>query len=254
MADPFDKAFRGDGYAVLPFRSAVPRERIRARILSVFEAVTRANGIPGVADDRAVDALYRGADRDLWVATLDQLRFLPEVTGMASDPSLLAVASRCGIRLPAVGSRGTALLANMPNDDAYLYGAHQDISFNAGSLNSITIWIPLQNCPAEQGPLEVVPRSHRRGLVPYDGNPNVKQTELLDPVPESEFRAVPLDTGQAIVFNKFLIHRAGRNRSETIRFSLQVRYNDLASPEYGRRKLTFDRLDPDGSYEYSIDA
>ena len=56
MADPFDKVFRGDGYAVFPFRSAVPRERIRALILSVFEAVTRANGIPGVADDRAVIA------------------------------------------------------------------------------------------------------------------------------------------------------------------------------------------------------
>ena len=61
--------------------------------------------------------------------------------------------------------------------------------------------------------------------------PRIKKAKLIPPRDEAEFVPVPERVGEALVFNNFLIHRSGRNRRDTVRFSMQVRFSDLDSPE-----------------------
>jgi hypothetical protein len=45
--------------------------------------------------------------------------------------------------------------------------------------------------------------------------------------------------GEALVFSQFMVHRSGENRSDNIRFSLQLRINDLDDDEWAKRKFFF---------------
>jgi hypothetical protein len=246
--------FLDKGYCVAEGLDIETVDTIRSRFAAVVSGVAQSNEFGNVDNDADMVRLY-AEQKDLWIAAVDQLPFLPELLGSCSDPRLLALARQAGIRFPGVSGGGVSLLVNIPADDERLYRQHQDIAYIPGSLNGITIWVPLQDSPVELGPLEVVPGTHRIGLLLADGNPDVKKANLLQPYPESDFVPIPILKGQCIVFSKFLVHRSGRNRSPNVRYSLQFRYNDLASPEYLKRKLTFNALDTtDTSMRYAIDA
>lgn len=121
--------------------------------------------------------------------------------------------------------------ADMPDDEKWSFPPHQDYPFNRGSLNSITIWIPFQDTPDNIGPLNVVPASHN------DGERAENNSLLINPPTDNLYKSVPMKTGDLLVFSQFLIHKSGRNCSDKIRFSLQVRFNDLSQPEFIRRKF-----------------
>jgi hypothetical protein len=219
---------------------------IRGRYMEVFDQVAAQNGHGPVEDDSDLASLY-STKKELWIAAADQLPYLPESLSQVGHPRLLELATLAGIRMPAVSGYGVPLLINMPYDDPRLYSAHQDITFIPGSLNGITIWVPLQDTDLELGPLEVVPGSHRNGILETNGASDVKNSKLLNPYPEGAFVPIPTKRTQCIIFSKFLVHRSGRNRTPGVRFSLQYRYNDLASPEYLGRKLTFENVDQSAS-------
>jgi len=42
------------------------------------------------------------------------------------------------------------------NDLKHDFPAHQDFVYNHGSLNSVTVWIPLQDVSIEMGALEII--------------------------------------------------------------------------------------------------
>ena len=186
------------------------------------------NGLSKIKSDADVYKLYRGANRDLWVAAYDQLRFMPEVAELSSDKTMLELARKAGIKMPVFAAR-PILRADMPSDEKWEFPAHQDYPYNLGSLNCITIWIPFQDTPLELGALDVIPGSHLKGYVP------AKKGLIIKPETK-KFVTMPVKLGQALVFSQFLHHRSGHNRSEQVRFSLQVRFNDLASREYAKRK------------------
>ena len=48
------------------------------------------------------------------------------------------------------------------------------------------------------------------------------------------FEDIEMKVGQALVFSQFLVHRSGENKSDNIRFSVQLRYTDLADKEYAK--------------------
>ncbi len=242
------------GYCVANGLDAATIDTLRSQFAAVFDGIAQDHGVGRVQSDADLIRLYQQR-KDLWVAAVDQIPYLPQLLVHVADRRLLALASDAGIRFPAISGFGVSLLVNMPSDDARLYRPHQDIAFIPGSLNGITIWVPLQDSPLPLGPLEVVPGSHQRGLWPTNGATDVKKSDLIPPVPEEAFQPIPINRGQCIVFSKFLLHRSGRNRTSSVRYSLQFRYNDLASPEYRRRNLTFGKLDPkDARFRYEIDV
>lgn len=253
MTESPDPKFLKDGYKTLAFSNRGELIALRNKFVEQFDRLSRFHNLDAITDDAGVVALYRNAHRDLWVAVVDQLPLLTEVMGLSGHPQLVAIARQCGIRVPAMGCVGPTILANMPNDNAFLYAAHQDISFIPGSLNGVTIWIPLQDAPLEIGPLEVIPGSHREGMLRHNNELDVKRSRLIPMPADSEFVPLPIELGQAIVFSKFIVHRSGANVSDTIRFSIQVRFNDLGSPEYAQRKLSLAPIKHDSHPTYHHD-
>jgi phytanoyl-CoA hydroxylase len=197
------------GYFIAETGYAPLIKRIRKEFIELF----------GCKSDEEVIALYKN-DRPRWVKTYDQLRCLPEIYGLAGSESLEGLATDAGLQKPAIGAK-LVVRCDMPNDDAWSFPPHQDYPFNRGSLNSVTIWIPFQTCDENNGALRVIPKSHTWGEQPSENS------LLLTCPDEQHYVSMPIRAGQALVFSQFLIHKSGPNRSNTVRFSLQIRYNDL---------------------------
>jgi phytanoyl-CoA hydroxylase len=196
----------------------------RHEFMMLFNRVSEANGTGKIADDVDIIRLYR-EHKPVWVKAYDQLRYLPIVQRLAVSDALLKLCHEAGLKYPVLGAK-IVVRADMPNDDEWNFPPHQDYPFNRGSLNSVTVWVPFQDCGIEDGTLQVINQSHTFGELPE------KDCLLIQPPDDDQYRSLGVMLGEALVFSQFLVHRSGYNRSDKVRFSMQVRFNDLADREY----------------------
>lgn len=122
---------------------------------------------------------------------------------------------------------------------ARMYGAHTDISiFRAMVMNKpanrgttlpwhqdggevwgldrdplVTIWLALDDATAENGCMEVVPGSHRLGLVTNFGSTLSAENASRYCEP-SRARSLPVARGEMFLLHNWLIHRSGINRTD----------------------------------------
>ena len=262
MTAQIDPEYLQQGYSVAHTALEDRLRALRRKFLAIFDMAATANGLASISDDSGVRALYESERRDLWVGVYDQLPFLPEVMGLANSQEILAIAQRYGIRQPALAGMGTAVLANMPFDEPFMYVPHQDITYNSGSLNSITVWVPLQDVLDDIGPLEVVPQSHRRGIIEapqwlsqrHSTKAELDKSKFVTLYKDEDYVSLPIQLGQCLVFSQFLVHRSGENVSDRIRFTLQYRFRDLACIEYARRNFSLQRFTEDSGAGFSENA
>ena len=110
---------------------------------------------------------------------------------------------------------------------------HQDWRSMQGSLNAMVVWVPLVDVNEALGALEIVPGSHRWGLLPSE------QDEWYRKVAEAErftYQSVEVAAGDALFFSSFLLHRSGNNITDAIRWSCHFRYNDLSEETFIARR------------------
>lgn len=108
-----------------------------------------------------------------------------------------------------------------PNFDRAITHAHQDHTAIAGDEETFTAWLPLHDCPLEQGPLRILDGSHRFGLQPTDGKTGC--------IPSGTERGCDwvggdIGAGDLLVFNSLTVHEAEPNRSTRMRISLDCRF------------------------------
>ena len=110
---------------------------------------------------------------------------------------------------------------------------HQDNAVvlpEADETNTLTVWFPLLDATIENGCLEVVPYSHRDGLLQHcPGGP----AGLY--IPDQLFRReeaipVPLKRGGALFMHRRTCHASLSNISANIRWSFDLRYNPIGQP------------------------
>jgi hypothetical protein len=240
--------YREQGFAIL---DCGLRERVlalRAQFLRVFDTIAATHRLGPVKEDADVVRLYHGERRDLWVAAYDQLRQLPALYALADDATLEKIQAAVGLRFPAFTAK-IATRVDMPFGEGSMpTSAHQDYPTHLGSENSVTVWMPLHDVTVSDGALQVVPGSHRWGLLGSDrllndfvepgklrrregANAHMQAPDEL----AGKFRDLEVRAGQAIVFSTFLIHRSGENTGSRIRWAINFRLNDLASAGYARR-------------------
>jgi phytanoyl-CoA hydroxylase len=110
---------------------------------------------------------------------------------------------------------------------------HQDngvIQEEADETDMITVWFPLWDAPIETGCLEVIPRSHRTGVMdhcPFGGAGFGIPDKLL-----AKERAVPLpmQRGDVLLMHRRTCHSSLPNRSNRVRWSFDLRYNPIGQP------------------------
>lgn len=103
----------------------------------------------------------------------------------------------------------------------------------ADETDILTVWSPLTPATIENGCLQVIPRSHRVGLLTHCADSGVRIPEPLlpaDPV------AVPMRAGSVLLMHRLTAHSALENQSGSIRFSFDLRYQHPDRPT-GRPQL-----------------
>ena len=224
--------YEENGYFVYKTNHAQRFAAIRKKFIRIFNEIAIIHNLDPINNDANINDLYKFKNRELWVAAYDQLRFSPEAAELVNDSVLLDIAKQCGIKFPSLTNR-IVIRADMPSDLKHDFELHQDYPYNQGSFNSITIWIPLQDTDASLGAIQIIPKSHKNGVVKNENGIIVKQ-ELEKCI------TAPLKLGEILVFSHFMHHKSGLNISKDpenqIRFTAQIRYSDLADPEWAKRK------------------
>jgi phytanoyl-CoA hydroxylase len=106
---------------------------------------------------------------------------------------------------------------------------HQDKSYwpNANWNPVITVWVPLVDVDEINGCLHVWPRTHKAKVMGYhhETQTGTGYTELdLKKEADRNGVALPVRAGSAILFNDRCIHMSTPNRSDHVRWSVDLRY------------------------------
>ncbi|HEX9997516.1 MAG TPA: phytanoyl-CoA dioxygenase family protein [Abditibacterium sp.] len=132
---------------------------------------------------------------------------------------------------------------------------HQDKSYwpDANANPVITVWIPLVDSTHENGCLHLIPRTHKKRSLKH-GTETYSGTSYLEILPEevekrkAEIIALPMKAGSAVLFNDRLIHSSTPNKSNHVRWSVDLRYQPTSQDpmtQHGTGFLVRSRLYPE---------
>lgn len=98
----------------------------------------------------------------------------------------------------------------------------------------LTVWIPLMNATIETGCMEVLPRSHKRGVLRHywADTPAPPLSVHPDYMPVTKPAPVPANLGDVVLLTNCTVHRSTDNSSGLIRWSVDLRYNDVSAGDY----------------------
>lgn len=177
-------------------------------------------------------AISRKTDQvalSLWNGVLHGPGFFALIT----NPKLLDVAqSLCGDEL--IASSVYRLRPKIPD---YHYGAvpwHQDSAYFEPYCDRslvLTVWIPLVDADEENGCLWVMPRSHQGDVLPHRPATGKAYLEIPDDaLPAAELVCCPIRKGGALLLNNRTPHCSFENRTDAVRWSMDLRYQSAALP------------------------
>lgn len=113
-----------------------------------------------------------------------------------------------------------------PNCERFVVHAHQDHQAIGGDPESFTAWMPLHDCPAELGPLQILESSHRFGLQSADPTTGYISKETAS---GGNWVGGQINAGDVVIFHSLTVHAGSANVSNQLRISMDCRFQD-----YGR--------------------
>ena len=126
-----------------------------------------------------------------------------------------------------------------PQREAFTTPAHQDFIPIQGTPETYTVWFPLSDVPKEMGGLQVAAQSHLHGV--YDFRPTLGAggMEVTDPL-NNKWVSNPFRQGDVLVFHSMTVHKGLPNTSDSLRLSMDARYQKVSDP------IAPDSLQPHG--------
>lgn len=242
MAEEIANRYREDGFVLM--KGLFPREEvegIRAEAKAVFVSQMRRHDL--IASNDPTEREFEEGMFKLFQVDLQafsncgkQVQHLISLHRLSLDDRILEVLKALGLSFPNISTRPVLYFNHQRLAKKEVYwrlSLHQDWRSMQGSLDSVVVWIPLVNVDRALGALEVVPGSHKMGLLEADmsdGYGHVRQApDRQDAVP------VEVERGDALFFSTLLLHQSGTNETESIRWSCHFRYNNLAEPTFVER-------------------
>jgi len=135
--------------------------------------------------------------------------------------------------------------AKLPEHQLTVIPWHQDLAYliseETGETLVVNAWIPLVQANKENGCMQIIRGSHKFGLLPHSrqdftvghtGNIGIAEADL----PDGEVVTAGLDIGDILLTTERLVHRGLPNRSNTVRWSIDTRYNRIGLPT-GREQV-----------------
>ena len=107
---------------------------------------------------------------------------------------------------------------------------HQDQGVhrpNADETEILTVWLAITDATVENGCLQAVPYSHLGGITEHCP---FEQVEIPHQLLAGEAVPLPIKAGDAIFMHRLTQHSSLVNRSDTIRWSFDLRYQPIGVP------------------------
>ena len=236
------------GYLYLP--GLLPREKV-TEVRDAFAGILRTAG--WLEDDQASGGtrprpgMFAVEPEPAFMAVFNQQFAQLGLHELQHHPRLLEVMSHLLQAEVLVHPR--SILRNIfPSQDAYTTPAHQDYVHFQGTEQCYAAWIPLTDCPSAMGGLAVAAGSHTGGI--YDIRPALGAGALeVVPTFEGQWRYSPTRMGDVLIHHCMGVHRGVPNRSDSIRLSVDARYQPASEPvcedalHPHRRFATWDEID-----------
>jgi phytanoyl-CoA hydroxylase len=230
--------FRERGAILLEgFFSKDEIERVRMDAKQVFAAQLRRRGLLGSGD--VPEATFESALFEYFEQYFDdfvncgkQIQHLVSLHRLSLDARIMEVLEELGIGFPNINTRPVLYFNNprLAKEEVYWrVFAHQDWRSMQGSLDGVVVWVPLADTDVALGAIEVVPGSHRLGLMTKEVVSGFGHVEGFT---DNDFVPVEVEQGDALIFSAFLVHRSGTNVTDSIRWSCHFRYNNLAEETF----------------------
>jgi len=198
--------------------------RLRKHSFDVFNQFSNFYTGKPVKSEYDLSDFRVNSQKEQWQA-LKHLQFSPPIFELAGHPFFCELLkSQYGFGLPNL-DLPPYMRCDIPIKDQSLFKQHQDYSFNSGSSNSLSIWIPLQDTSISEGALLCSAGSHLKGVY-ENSNGIIDDRHIFD------FKPVPVKLGEALILDQKLVHKSGVNVSDNIRFSVILRFSDLCDTDY----------------------
>lgn len=108
---------------------------------------------------------------------------------------------------------------------------HQDRAVTleeADRTRMVTTWIAISDATVDNGCLQVIPGSHRGAMLTHCPQRQLGiPADLFD---RSQARPLPVRAGGIVVFHPMTVHGSLDNRSDSVRWSFDLRYNVTGDP------------------------
>ena len=239
LTDEQVKFYDVEGYLVLEnLLTATDLAAVKAAMMTKVDTIADALYGAGLITDKRADRPFEYRLAELFQDRTDQefLQFgrswrdrLPGYYDIMANPKILdAVESLIGGEIFANPVYNTR--PKVPNVAAGAVPWHQDKSYwpDANANPVITVWLPLVDANLENGCLHIMPRTHRQKVLSWhkESYTGTGYTEVdFDHLgPEHKAVPLPIKAGGAILFNDRCIHMSTPNRSNQVRWSLDLRY------------------------------
>ena len=100
---------------------------------------------------------------------------------------------------------------------------HQDYAYWASTKpEQVTCWLALDDATPENGCMQLVPGSHKGGLIKH--GQNELQIDLRN-LPADKVKIAPMKAGSLLLFHVLTLHHSGPNRSDKSRRAFIVDYD-----------------------------
>lgn len=220
-----------DGY--LFFSGLIPAEPLLRVRREIAEICARHGFLAeGTRPEDAIvqpGVTYREGSPE-YMAVYDEIQCLESFHTLAHQPPLLAALRELFGEEVLVHPRNIARVM-FPQNNTFTTPAHQDFVHIQGTEDTWTSWIPLGDCPRELGGLEVLPGSHRHGVLPtrsaYGAGGLGVETDSLG----LEWVGGDFRNGDVLLFQSLCVHRGIDNQTPNrVRFSVDYRYQGVSRP------------------------
>ena len=233
------KEYERNGFVIVP--GVLPDhdlEPVRRVIASQVDREAHKMLQSGAIDELYVDVpferrlyeVYKGIKRES--GNWNQEVFGRELYDFGTHPAILDLAE--SLLGPEIQFNGDFWVrSKLPNETASTYPWHQDSGYYADGTEQhhiLSMWIPLVDVDENNGCMQMMPGSHKWGLLPKmdDGDGHLKPREDI----EQRGQAVTgiMKAGDVMAFHNLTFHRSTMNRSNSIRWSIDLRYSAIGVP------------------------
>ncbi len=253
LSDPaaLKTRFDRDGYVYIPgLLDTAPLLELRQQIVSICANSKWLK--PGTDPMDAISwTVPKVEGEEEYFEVYDQIQRLQNFHALAHTPAMTSV-MRALLGNTAFPHPLSIARLVFPENSSWSTPPHQDFFNNQGTPELYAGWIPLSDCPMTMGSLAILEGSHKLGELPMEFalGAGYRQTALTEECGTLTWAANDFKLGDVIIFHSLTVHRALNNETDTMRLSVDYRYQAEGQDVTENCLLShFDRQDWSKIYE-----